>query len=152
MAPQAVPKQSREQMTQAYGTTVAIGKRAVLLRGPSGSGKSDLALRMIDAGALLVADDRTELCLDNGQIWATAPNTIAGKLEVRGLGIVDVPYFERVALKLVADLVPRDQIERMPERAATTLLDQELPLIRLCAFEVSATAKLRLALTHEAAP
>ena len=136
-------------MTQTHGTTVAIDGRAVLLRGPSGSGKSDLALRLIDAGAQLVADDRTDLEMRDGRLWARVPETIAGKLEVRGYGIVQVPHLDEAPVALVAELVPLDQVERMPERETTSLLDLELPVIRLCAFEVSATAKLRVALGRE---
>lgn len=136
-------------MTQTHGTTVAIDGQAVLLRGPSGSGKSDLALRLIDGGAQLVADDRTDLEVRDGRLWARVPDTIAGKLEVRGFGIVQVPHLDMAPVTLVAELVPLDQVERMPEPETTTLLDLSLPMIRLCAFEVSATAKLRMALGQE---
>src|SRR3546814_14236208 len=74
-------------MQTVHATTVALDGTGVLLRGPAGSGKSDLALRLIDQGARLVADDRTALALEGGRIIARAPETIAGRTEVRGLEI-----------------------------------------------------------------
>src|SRR5437588_5560986 len=89
-----------------HGTAVAIDGRGVLLRGPSGSGKSDLALRLIDAGARLVADDQTELRRDGDAIIARAPPTIAGMIEVRGLGIVRIEALPAAPVALLVDLVP----------------------------------------------
>ena len=130
--------------------------RAVLLRGPSGAGKSDLALRLIDGGdARLVADDRTELALVRGRLVATAPKTIAGLLEVRGLGIVAVPGSKRRArapVALLVDLVPPKRIERMPQQPREKLLGVSLPVLALAPFEASAAAKLRLALAGSVAP
>ena len=88
-------------MENFQGTCIAFGEEAVLFRGPSGSGKSDLALRCIEKGADLISDDQTILCRKNKKIIASAPRTIAGKLEVRGLGIVDFPYREDASLVLV---------------------------------------------------
>ncbi|WP_114860325.1 HPr kinase/phosphorylase [Azospirillum brasilense] len=117
----------------------------VLLRGPSGSGKSDLALRMIDAGALLVADDRVELRVDDGRVMATAPAALAGLLEVRGVGIMPVPAATQAEIALVVDLVPRDAVERLPEEDTIDLLDRAVPRLALCPFDASAPAKLKLA-------
>jgi len=96
-------------MQTVHATTVAIEKQGVLLRGPSGSGKSDLALRLINDGAVLIADDRTALTQRDGAVIAQCPVSIAGKLEVRGIGIVDVPYIEEAALSVIVDLVDPDQ-------------------------------------------
>ncbi|KAA0678926.1 HPr kinase/phosphorylase [Azospirillum brasilense] len=117
----------------------------VLLRGPSGSGKSDLALRMIDAGALLVADDRVELRVDRGRLMATAPAALAGLLEVRGVGIMPVPTATEAEVGLVVDLVPRDAVERLPGEEAADLLDRTVPRLALCPFDASTPAKLKLA-------
>ena len=89
------------------GTCIAFSEDAVLFRGPSGCGKSDLALRCINRGATLISDDQTVLCKENNKIFASPPATIAGKLEVRGLGIVEFPYIKRAQLALVLDLSMR---------------------------------------------
>jgi len=138
-------------MIRVHGTCVEIDGAAVLLRGPPGAGKSDLALRLIDGGARLVADDQTELRRGPSGLVASAPPTIAGRLEVRGIGILDCPWIPAAPLRLVADLVPADRIERLPEPRRCRLLDCELPLIAIHAFEASAAAKLRLAVRHHAA-
>jgi serine kinase of HPr protein (carbohydrate metabolism regulator) len=129
-----------------HATTVAIGGRAVLLRGPSGSGKSDLALRLIDAGARLVADDRSELHRDGEAILIRAPATIAGLIEARGVGILRVDSLGVAPLALIADLIAPDAVERLPEPRSETILGVPIPLIALAPFEASTPAKLRLAL------
>lgn len=117
----------------------------VLLRGPSGSGKSDLALRLIDAGGRLVADDRTDLAAENGTLVASSPRPIAGRLEVRGIGIVDLPAVAMIRVGLAADLVAPADVERLPEPRHCAYLGVEIPLIALAPFECSAAAKLRAA-------
>jgi RNase adaptor protein for sRNA GlmZ degradation len=119
----------------------------VLLRGPSGGGKSDLALRLIDQGARLVADDQTELRLADGVLLARAPETIRGRMEVRGLGIAELKPLCDVPVGLVVDLVAGQSVERMPEGDSCTILGVRLPLVRFDPFEASTPAKLRLALT-----
>jgi serine kinase of HPr protein (carbohydrate metabolism regulator) len=133
-----------------HATCVACGGRAVLLCGPPGSGKSDLALRLIDGGARLVADDQVRLRAEAGRIVASAPETIAGRLEVRGIGIVAVPHVAAAPVALVVDLVSPGTVERLPDAAQRTYLGIALPLVALAPFEASATAKLRLALTRQA--
>ncbi len=129
-----------------HATTVAIGGKGVLIRGAPGSGKSDLALRLIDAGARLVADDQTEIARVGRGLVARAPKTIFGKLEVRGIGIVKVRAVKQARLVLAVDLVRPDQVERLPDPEWVELLNVRIPLIRLAPFEISAPAKLRLAL------
>lgn len=126
-----------------HATAVAIEGEAVLLRGPPGSGKSDLALRLIDGGARLVADDQVVLQRLGARVVVSAPAVIAGLLEVRGVGIVRVETIEAAPLALIADLLPSDQIERMPRGRVEPVLGLEIPLIWLAPFEVSAAAKLR---------
>jgi serine kinase of HPr protein (carbohydrate metabolism regulator) len=133
-----------------HATTVAIGGRAVLLRGPSGSGKSDLALRLIDAGAELVADDQTALWRDGDAILARAPESIAGLIEARGVGILRIGSLPAARLALIADLVAPDRVERLPEPSSETILGVAIPLVAVAPFEVSAAAKLRLALAAAA--
>jgi HPr kinase/phosphorylase len=130
-----------------HGTTVAIDGRAVLLRGPSGSGKSDLALRLIDAGARLVADDQSELRRDGDAILVSAPATIAGLIEARGIGLLRLDAVAVAPLAMVVDLVAPDAIERLPEPCKEAILGVSVPVVALAPFEASAVAKLRLALT-----
>ena len=133
-------------MIRVHGTSVALGGDGILLRGPSGSGKSDLALRLIDEGARLVADDQTELQPIGDVLQMSAPAAIAGRLELRGVGILRVPCAASVVLRLVVALVPPEQVERLPEPRFCRLLGRSVPEIALAPFEASATAKLRLAL------
>jgi len=138
-------------MIQEHATCIALDGAAVLLKGASGSGKSDLALRLIDAGALLVADDQVRLDNREGRLFASAPDAIAGLLEVRGLGIVRLPYRSRVPVCLVVDLVAPGEVERLPEDERIEIAGVGLPRIRLAPFEASAAAKLRLAARQAAA-
>ena len=127
-----------------HATAVAIDGEAVLLRGPSGSGKSDLALRLIDRGAQLVADDQTLLRREGDRVLASAPPAIAGLIEIRGVGLVRVPAAVVAPLVLIADLMASSDIERMPEWRAETVLGVAVPLVAVAPFEASAPAKLRL--------
>lgn len=138
-------------MTQIHASAVELGGRGVLLRGPSGAGKSDLALRLIDAGARLIADDRVDLAVESGRLVARPPAILAGRLEVRGLGLVTVPWVAAAPLALVVDLVAPAQVERLPERSQVEYLGIGLPLLALAPFEASAAAKLRLAFAHATA-
>ncbi len=124
----------------------------VLLRGPSGAGKSDLALRLIDGGARLIADDQTLLASRDGVLIARAPETIAGRMEVRGVGIAVLPQLQETPLGLVVDLVPPAEVERLPAPAFCEILGVRLPLLKLDPFETSAPAKLRLAATAPFTP
>ena len=87
-----------------HGSCVGIGGRGVLLRGPPGGGKSDLALRLIDGGAVLVADDQVALTARDGALFAAPPETIAGKIEARGIGIMNLPHDAEARVALVIDL------------------------------------------------
>jgi len=137
-----------------HGTCVAFGPHAALLRGSSGSGKSDLALRFLALAAEgemapgLVADDQVLLEVKGDKLLASAPNTLAGKLEVRGLGIVAVPHVEQAQLALVVDLVASDTVPRMPPEPLprTALLGIGVPNLLLAPFEHSAPIKLKVAL------
>jgi hypothetical protein len=121
----------------------------VLLLGDSGAGKSDLALRVIAQGGMLVADDRAEIFVDNGSLKAQAPAALAGLIEVRGVGILALSYEKTAAIALVVQLVPPGSVPRLPEPAryappAPLVLPDDMrpPLIRLNPFEASAVAKL----------
>lgn len=118
----------------------------VLLCGRPASGKSDLALRLIDGGGVLVADDYTEVEARDGRLFGQAPETIRGLLEVRGIGVVKLDFATDAAIGLIIELVPDgESIERLPEPATRLIQGVALPLFRLSAFEASALAKARLA-------
>lgn len=128
-----------------HATSVAIGGRAVLLCGVSGIGKSDLALRLIDRGAVLISDDYTLVKRVDGQLVATAPATIIGKMEVRGLGIVAMPHVADVPVALIVDLF--DKVDRMPlEPVMRTVAGINVRVVKIPPLETSAPIKVELAL------
>jgi len=131
---------------QIHATCIAIDGKGVLLRGPSGVGKSDLALRLIDGGGDLVADDRVDLDAAGGQLIASAPDNLKGFLEVRGLGIMRQEAYAETPVMLVVDLVAAGDVERMPEPEHTELQGIEIRLIRLDPLQISTPAKIRMAL------
>ena len=135
-----------------HATAVAIEGDAILLRGPSGAGKSDLALRLIEGGARLIADDQTLLRRADNQVLVRAPAAIAGLIEVRGVGVVQVDSLDEAPLALVVDLVPSEQVERIPDNRFEVVLGLAIPLTAIAPFEVSAAAKLRLARRAFAVP
>lgn len=134
---------------RVHATAVAIGGRGVLILGASGSGKSDLALRLVDRGATLIADDQVELAPRDGHLRACSPATIHGKLEVRGVGIVDCEAMAApIALVVDLDGAP----ERMPEPGSSTFEGIVIPAITLAPFDASAPIKVELALKRFGLP
>ena len=128
-----------------HATTVAKDGRAILISGRSGSGKSDLALRLLDRGFVLVSDDQTYLRIAGGKLVAAAPPAIRGKLEVRGIGIVEVEQVDDVAVCLVVELAA--EIDRMPDEGRERLiLGATIPLVSIDAQAASAPAKVAMAL------
>ncbi len=102
-------------MTLLHASLVAFGTVGVLIRGPSGSGKSQLCLQLMDRNASLVADDQVKLKVENKKLMGSAPEALAGMLEIRGLGLVKYPSVAEAEIKLVVDLRPFAEISRMPE-------------------------------------
>lgn len=129
-----------------YGTVVAIDGWGVLLRGKSGTGKSDLALRLIATGAQLVADDQIRLSIEEGLVQASAPRALAGMLEVRGVGVVSVAAAARAPLALIINLVPQEEVPRLPDARTDNILGLDLPVLDLYPFEASAPHKVKVAL------
>lgn len=128
-----------------HASSVAIGGRAVLLAGRSGAGKSDLALRLIDRGATLVSDDYTLVRRTGGRLVATAPGTITGRIEVRGIGLVKRPATPDVPVCLIIDL--DGEVQRLPAEAETrTMAGIKVPVVTLNGLEASAPVKVELAL------
>ena len=128
-----------------HASTVALDGRAVLIGGPSGSGKSDLALRLLDRGFTLVSDDRTIVRKEGDRLIASAPPTIKGKLEIRGIGIVDVDAVPDVPLALVVELA--SDMQRLPDDSRERMiLGVGVPLINVDAMTASAASKVAVAL------
>lgn len=130
-----------------HASCVAKDGLAILISGRSGSGKSDLALRLIDRGALLVSDDYTVVRIVEGYLLAAAPSTIEGKMEVRGVGILHFETANDVPVALFVDL-ERD-VERLPaSREVIRIAGVEVPVIAANALEASAPLKVEAALRH----
>ncbi|MGL4527853.1 MAG: HPr kinase/phosphorylase [Aestuariivirga sp.] len=144
--------------TMLHGTCLSVDGEGVLLLGPPGAGKSDLALRLVDQPGLgidgflrvarLVADDQVVITRRGGDLQASAPATLKGKLEIRGLGIAALPVEEDVTLRLAVRLERSADIERLPDLAGTRLdiLGLGLPLVQIDPFAASAPARVRAAL------
>lgn len=127
-----------------HASCVAIDGRAILIEGRSGEGKSDLALRLIDRGAALVSDDYT-LCLrDGAKLVGKPPETIAGKIEVRGVGLVEMPHLTVAPISLVVTIL--DSPPRLPEPQTRRIAGVDVPQIALTALEPSAPIKVEIAL------
>ena len=140
--PSPGPRLSAETI---HASTVANDGRAVLITGPSGSGKSDLALRLLDRGFALVSDDQTIVKKSGERLLASAPGTIAGKLEVRGVGIVEIEHVSEIPVSLIVELT--SEIQRLPDDSRDRpILGVKLPLVTIDAMTASAPSKVALAL------
>ena len=139
------------QLANLHATVVVFQGKGILIQGPSGSGKSDLALRLIEAGAVLVADDRCDVTVGaSGEILASAPKKLKGLLEVRGLGLVKMPFEQATEVNLVVELASDShQIERMPNPSHFSILERQLPSIKIWPFACSAIAIIKLALSDQ---
>ncbi len=136
------PRLSAETL---HASTVAKEGRAVVISGPSGSGKSDLALRMLDRGFTLVSDDQTIVRKDGNRLLATAPPTLTGKLEIRGIGIIDMECVTDVPVALIVELT--SDFQRLPdENRERPILGIGVPLITIDAMSASAASKVAIAL------
>jgi serine kinase of HPr protein (carbohydrate metabolism regulator) len=137
------PRLSAETL---HASAVATEGKAVLITGPSGSGKSDLALRLLDRGFTLVSDDQTIVKRDGDRLLASPPPTIAGKLEVRGIGIMDMDHMTDMPVALIVELTSND-IQRLPDDSRERpILGVNLPLVAIDAMTASAPSKVALAL------
>jgi serine kinase of HPr protein (carbohydrate metabolism regulator) len=154
-----------DEADRIHATAISVGGRGVLIRGPSGSGKSDLALRCLALApstllrdrVVLVADDQVILQSDTSRelprLTATCPPTLRGKLEVRGLGILEVAATETAEIVLVADIAREGSIERFPDPwSKVVLCGLEVPQIRVFPFESSTPLKLIAALDIASLP
>lgn len=131
-------------MANIHASCISYRNQGILIIGESGFGKSDLTLRMImEKGAVLVADDRTDLAVNGSILQASCPKTIEGLLEVRGIGIQKMPYTAKTDIKLVVRLAKNShEIDRLPETRYYEFENLKIEEIKLCAFEASALDKL----------
>ena len=126
-------------------SSVAIDGRAVLIGGRSGAGKSDLALRLIDRGATLISDDYTFVRRVKDQAFASAPERIAGKIELRGVGIVEMAAVQDVPVALYIDL--SGEPVRLPEGTdRIAIAGIPIPSVALDGHQASAPLKVEAAL------
>ncbi|MEO5773143.1 MAG: HPr kinase/phosphatase C-terminal domain-containing protein [Sphingomicrobium sp.] len=136
---------ARLSAENVHASTVAIEGRAVLIMGPSGAGKSDLTLRLLHRGFALVSDDQTIVKRQDERLIASAPPQLAGKLEIRGIGIVDMEYESDVPVALIVELT--SDIQRLPDDSRERLiLGVPVPLVSIDAMTASAASKVALAL------
>lgn len=135
-----------------HATCVSFNNKGILILGPSAAGKSDLALRLImEKGAVLVSDDRTDLSLQGDLVQASCPENIRGLLEVRGVGILNFPTEETVNIKLAVQLVKTfTDVERLPQPEFYNFAGLSIPMLKLYPFEASAPSKIIAALTQKA--
>ena len=142
--PVKIPE-ARLSAETVHASTVASDGRAVLITGPSGSGKSDLTLRLLDRGFTLVSDDRTLVRRDGDRLIASAPPTIVGKLEIRGIGIVEMDTVTDVPVALLVELT--SEFQRLPDDSRERpIMGVPLPLVTIDAMTASAPSKVALAL------
>jgi HPr kinase/phosphorylase len=147
-------------MTSIHASCVAIGNHGILIRGASGSGKSTLCLQLVDGQgyglgrkalrARLVADDQVKLHRRGAKLVASPPASLAGLVEIRGLGILATTFKKSVVLKLVVDLVPPAGVARLPEQIdqQTELEGIKLPRIAIATGNPAALAIVRSALQY----
>lgn len=132
-------------MPQLHATAVMLDTGAVLLTGRSGSGKSDLALRLIDRGARLVADDRCDVVGADGELTASPPKQLEGMLEIRGIGILVFAFERSAPVFMVCEMTDRNAVTRLPDADTTEIDGVRLPLFRLDPFDASTPVKLEKA-------
>ena len=130
-----------------HATSVAIEDNGVAIFGNSGSGKSDLALRLIDSGATLISDDITVFSKSEKNIHLFGVKNTKGLLEVRELGIITVPYIEGIRLKLVIKLTDKE-IERIPKKNQTNLLGLKFPKLEINGKNPSSVVKVKVKLNE----
>lgn len=136
-------------MMKVHGSSVVVNDKGILFIGPSGAGKSDLALRLLDGGATLIADDYTQVCVQDGHAILSPPKEIEGMLEVRGVGLMKVPFARDIQLHFVFDLEQFQKIERMPIMETLSYEEVEIPKYSLDPFMASATAIVRMVALNE---
>ena len=135
-------------MEQVYATAVAYHGFGFLIRGPSGSGKSDLALRLIEDGAKLIADDQVNISAVRKELYLSSPDSISGLIEVRGFGVIKIGAVRDIKLRLIVDLDPSYETERTPTIKEELIKNITVPVTNMKAFESSILARIKLILGY----
>ena len=132
---------------RVHSSAIVLEDNGVLIVGDSGSGKSDLALRLIDSGATLISDDITICEKKNDIIYLSAPAETKGLLEVREVGIITVPFVEKIILKMIVKLEEGD-LQRMPCKNTQKILGQKIPTLIINGRNSSSVAKVKVKLNE----
>ena len=132
---------------QVYSTSVVLDDNGILITGDSGSGKSDLALRLIDNGATLISDDITICKKQIDHIFLSSPCQTKGLLEVREVGIITVPFVEQIKLKMVVKLI-NERLERLPKKKFCKLIGIDIPLLTINGLNSSSVIKVKVKLNE----
>ncbi len=133
-------------MTLYHASCVEFQGKGILILGESGTGKSDLALRLIDRGAKLVSDDYVEVNIEDDLLYASPAPNIEGLIEVRGVGLKKCEFVSKVTLRMAIETCDRDKIERLPEQACFDHEGIKIPFFKIDAFAASAIAKIKMML------
>lgn len=132
-----------------HGTCVDIKGHGVLICGAPGSGKSSLALQLIDRGATLICDDQTLLSLENDTVAAHSPPSLRGIMEVRGIGLCSFPFQDKSFLKLCTEICEGEELERLPDPLFVEYYGVKVPLLKLKKDDPLAAIKVELKLCHQ---
>ena len=132
---------------EIHSTSVVLDDNGILITGDSGSGKSDLALRLIDSGATLISDDITFCEKKIDRIILSCPSQTKGLLEVREVGIITVPFVEQIKLKMIVKLMNKE-LERLPRNKFSKLLGINIPLLTINGNNTSSVIKVKVKLNE----
>ncbi len=135
------------ELKKIHSSSVVLDDNGVLILGSSGSGKSDLALRLIDAGATLVSDDISICKKKSNDVYLYCPSETKGLLEVREIGIITVPFVERIKLRLVVKLTSKSN-DRIPKTNILRILGIKFPLLKIDGRNPSAVVKVKVKLNE----
>ena len=133
-------------MTNIQATAIHIDHHGILLTGAPASGKSDLALRMINDGAELIADGETSLVVQGYTLMATAPAITAGQLHIHGIGSIRMPFENSAPIRCCVHLSASWHVQKNPQWRTENFLGVNIPIIELNAFEASTPIKIKTAL------
>ena len=131
-----------------HGTCVDIQGSGVLICGKSGTGKSSLALQLMDRGAILIADDQTLLSLEREELILQSPVSLKGMMEVRGVGLCSFPVQQKSCLRLCVEICETEELERLPKPLFIEYYDRKIPLLKLNKDDPLGALKVELKLCH----